>query len=108
MMYERNIKVLAVNPHSTHWSQPLDKNPFSSFREKFNKQIREVNRKKLGKPINKHDYMLSFNIAWANAMTPSNIKAGFKRTGIWPPNPNVVPKELFALSRKSESKSVCN
>ena len=108
MMYERNIKVLAVNPHSTHWSQPLDKNPFSSFKEKFNKQVKEVNRKKKGKPINKEEYMMAFNVAWAGAMTPANIKAGFKRTGIWPPNPSVIPQELFQLCRKSESKSVCN
>ena len=40
MMYERNIKVLALNPHTSHWAQPLDKNPFSSFREHFNKQMR--------------------------------------------------------------------
>ena len=39
-------------------------------------------------------------------MTPQNIKAGFKRTGIWPPNPDVIPSELFAVARKSESKSV--
>ena len=50
--------------------------------------------------------MSVFNIAWAKAMTPENIKAGFKRTGIWPPNPNEVPPELFALAGKSESKSV--
>ena len=106
MMYQRNIKVLALNPHSTHWSQPLDKNPFSAFKEKFNKQMRELNRKKGGKSINKEEYMKAFNVAWANAMTPNNIIAGFKRTGIWPPNPNVIPQELFSLARKSESKSV--
>ena len=50
--------------------------------------------------------MSLLNVAWVKAMTPENIKAGFKRTGIWPPNDDVIPAELFAVARKSESKSV--
>ena len=51
MMYERNVKVLALNAHSSHWSQPLNKNPFSSFKDKFNKEMRAVNRKIGGRAI---------------------------------------------------------
>ena len=50
--------------------------------------------------------MSLFNVAWVKAMYPENIKAGLKRTGIWPPNPDVIPTELFEVARKSESKSV--
>ena len=53
--------------------------------------------------------MSLFNVAWVKAMTPENIKAGFRRTGIWPPNPDAkfqIPAKLFAVARKSESKSV--
>ena len=108
MMYERNIKVIALPPHSSHWAQPLDKNPFSSFKEQFNKAMRCFLRKSGGRGLKNEEYMSVFNVAWVKAMTPQNIQAGFKRTGIWPPNPEVVPKELFAVARKSESKSVEN
>ena len=106
MMYQQNIKVLALNPHTSHWAQPLDKNPFSSFKDQFNKQMHMFLRKSGGRALQKSEYMSLFNVAWVKAMTPQNIKDGFERTGIWPPNPDVIPPELFAVSRKSESKSV--
>ena len=106
MMYERNIKVIALPPHTSHWAQPLDKNPFSAFKEQFNKEMRKFLRKSGGRALQKTEYMSVFNVAWVKAMTPQNIKAGFKRTGIWPPNPDVIPTELFAVARKSELKSV--
>ena len=35
LMYERIVKVFAIEPHSSHWGQPLDKNPFSGFKHHF-------------------------------------------------------------------------
>ena len=31
MMFDKDIKVMALEAHSSHYSQPLDKNPFSAF-----------------------------------------------------------------------------
>ena len=42
-------------------------------------------------------------MVWNRSMTADNIKAGFKRTGIWPPNSDALPEELFAVSKQSES-----
>ena len=36
-------------------------------------------------------------------MTAENIKAGFKRTGIWPPDSDALPDYLFAVNKQSES-----
>ena len=36
-------------------------------------------------------------------MTPENIKAGFKRTGIWPLDSDAIPDYLFAVNNESES-----
>ena len=36
MMYHRDIKVFVLEPHTSHWGQPLDKNPFSAFKDAFN------------------------------------------------------------------------
>ena len=79
MMYKRNIKVLALNPHTSHWAQPLDKNPFCFFKEPFSKQMRIFLQKSGGRALQKTEYMSLFNVAWVKAMTPQNIKAGFKR-----------------------------
>ena len=36
MMFDKDIKVMALEAHSSHYSQPLDKNPFSAFKNEFN------------------------------------------------------------------------
>ena len=36
-------------------------------------------------------------------MTADNIKAGFKRTGIWPPDSEALPDYLFAVNNENES-----
>ena len=44
MMCDKDIKVMALEAHSSHYSQPLDKNPFSSFKMEFNNQMKKFNR----------------------------------------------------------------
>ena len=86
MMFEHNIKVFTFEPHSSHWGKPLDKNPFSGFKHAFNKTMRKFNRTTGGRRITKQEFVSVFNVAWEKAMTPANMNAGFKQTGIWPIN----------------------
>ena len=39
-----------------------------------------------------------FKASWEAAMTPDNIKNGFKACGIFPLNPDIIPKSAFAPS----------
>ena len=103
MMFDKDIKVMALEAHSSHWAQPLDKNPFSSFKTEFNFQMKQFNRSVGGRAIKKDEFFPVFNMAWNKSMTKENIQAGFKRTGIWPPNLHAIPEELYAVSRQSES-----
>ena len=56
LMYECNVKVFAIEPHSSHWGQPLDKNPFSGFKSAFNEAIRNFNRATAGRGITKAEF----------------------------------------------------
>ena len=103
MMFNKDIKVMALEAHSSHYSQPLDKNPFSAFKNEFNFQMKKFNRTVGGRAITKAEFFPVFNIAWNRAMTPANIKAGFKQTGIWPPDIEALPDELFAVCKQCES-----
>ena len=98
MMFDKDIKVMTLEAHSSHFAQPLDKNPFSAFKQEFNYQMKRFNRTVGGRAITKPEFFPVFNIAWNRAMTPANIKAGFKRSGIWPPDMDVLPDELFSVS----------
>ena len=103
MMFDKDIKIMALEAHSSHYSQPLDKNPFSSFKMEFNNQMKKFNRASGCRAITKAEFFPVFNMAWNRSMTADNIKAGFKRTGIWPPNSDALPEELFGVNKQSES-----
>ena len=74
MMYDRLMKVFTIEPHSSHWEQPLDKNPFSGFKHAFSEAIRKFSHATCGRGITKSEFFSVFNIAWEKAMTHSNIK----------------------------------
>ena len=99
MMYSRNVKVMSFEPHSSHWGQPLDKNPFSAFKCEFNNQIRKFNRSVGGRSLRKDEFFSVFNVAWERAMTKQNILAGFKRTGIWPVDRGAIPDYTYEVSK---------
>ena len=90
---------MALEAHTSHAMQPLDKNPFSAFKNAFNGYLRKWNRKNGGRKIRGDEYFSVFNLAWMKAMTKENIIAGFKRTGMWPVNEDVFPKELFTVGK---------
>ena len=89
-----------IEPHSSHWGQPLDKNPFSGFKDTFNEAMHKFNRATGGRGIAKSEFFSVFNVAWEKAMTPSNIKAGFKHTGIWPINRAAIPSHVLEPGHK--------
>ena len=97
---------MALEAHSSHLLQPLDKNPFSGFKHSFNKELRKWNRTNGARPIRGDEFFSVFNLAWAKAMTAQNIIAGFKRTGIWPVDQTKFPKELFTVGKPGND-SLC-
>ena len=107
MMYQRDVKVMAIKAHASHLTQPLDKNPFAAFKEEFNTSLRKFNRRVGGRSIKKEEYFSVFNIAWARAMTSKNIMAGFKCTGIWPPNRQAIKEEQMAPGAISKGLECC-
>ena len=43
-----------------------------------------------------------FNVAWEKEMTKKNIVAGFRRSGLWPPNRHVITPEQLGPSAVSD------
>ena len=101
MMFDKDIKVMALEAHSSHYSQPLDKNPFRSFKMQFNNQMKKFSRTSGGRAITKAEFFPVFNLAWNRSMTADNIKAGFKQTGILPPDSEALPDYLLLTMRVS-------
>ena len=52
-----------------------------------------------GAAMDKNSFLTIYGRAHVRALTPSNIKAAFKKTGVWPFNPNVVTADMLAPSK---------
>jgi len=49
-------------------------------------------------PVKKENYLALIEGPYKHAFTVSNIKAGFKKTGVWPFNPSVITPAMMAPS----------
>jgi hypothetical protein len=94
---QENIIIMALPPHSSHWLQPLDKGVFGPLKSKYNtvcSQYTSENHATVSKCV----FPKLFNEAYEQAVTPANIKSGFRTTGIYPYNPTAVPAVAYAPS----------
>ena len=90
LMKEFNITVLAIPPHTSHVTQPLDKTPFATLKREWNENLLAYLFEHVGCGLPKMQFFSVFWPAWQWAMTRENIKSGFKRTSIYPFNPNII------------------
>ena len=92
-----HITLLSFPPHCSHELQPLDKSVFGLLKTYINQAcdawMRE--RDNAGKSMTIHVIPKIVSYAFPKAMTPENIRAGFKATGIYPYDRNIFPPEKF-------------
>ena len=93
---ENNVVLLALAPHTTHLCQPLDVAVYKSFKVHLSKLV------KLGQAIRGDLWISKSNVSrflkqpFEASMSLQNIKAGFRKCGIFPFNPNAIDKtQLF-------------
>ena len=79
---ENGIVMVSFLPHCTHCLQPLDRSIYGLFKKYFNTVADEWHLNNPGKGMTIYDLPALVAIAYTNAVTQSNIQAGFKSTGI--------------------------
>lgn len=96
-----SISLLCLPSNTTHELQPLDKSVFRSFEYHWDEEVlnywtnypeRKITRERFGKILAK---------VYPKAMSPQNLQSGFRSTGIYPYDMNVIPEVAFAPSRVS-------
>ena len=92
---EDNIAIFALPPHTTHYLQPLDRTVFGPFNTAYNFACTEFLSAHPSNLINKWTFPSMFTKAWTSAMTCSNLKNGFKATGIYPLNKDAIPSHAY-------------
>jgi hypothetical protein len=90
------IKVVGYPSHSTHIYQDLNVVIFAPMKHNWSLVHDEWEQK--GHTVDKTNFLSVYAEAHSKTLTPSNIKAAFRATGVIPFNPDVVTEEKMAPS----------
>ena len=80
------LDMISLPSHTSHALQPLDVACFGPFKKAFRAYRDLWNMQGKGNNINKEHLAQWASLALEKALTPPNIRAGFKGCGIWPLN----------------------
>lgn len=93
-----DVVMLCLPPHTTHETQPLDTGIFKPLKTQLHtEESRSGN--------NKIHLQLPLSQAWLLAVTPANVMAGFKTSGVYPLNRSAVktPPSTASSSAKDST-----
>ena len=88
------LDIVSLPSHTSHALQPLDVSCFKPFKTAFRKIRDNWTLLNKGKKVQKTDLCEWTSLALDKALTPKNIQAGFKKTGIWPLNENATTNSM--------------
>ncbi|XP_046963332.1 uncharacterized protein LOC124532470 [Vanessa cardui] len=95
---ENGMTLLTISPHSSHKLQPLDVSVFGPLQNYYNAAIDSWLLRHPGVPVTIYNIAELLGEAFEKAMTPINIKSGFRKTGIFPFDRNIFTSEDFMPS----------
>ena len=91
---KHKIIVVCLPPHTTHCLQPCDVGVFGPLAACWKAVVNANSREYI--PIRKNNLIQYYAAAREKAFSRTTIQSAFRKTGIWPLNPNVLPAEAFA------------
>ncbi|EIW58642.1 DDE-domain-containing protein, partial [Trametes versicolor FP-101664 SS1] len=98
---KNRIHVLCYPSHSTHVYQGLDVVIFSVLKQHWKRARDTLERR--GEKVTKATFLSVYGGVHVAALTPANIKAAFRKTGVEPFNPDVITADLMAPSLETSS-----
>ena len=98
-----NIDVLAIPSHTSHIIQPLDSVSFANLKTAWNEELIDYLFHSVGLGFSKMEFFEVFVPAWKKSMTPQNIRAGFRETGICPFNPLMIHPSSLGPSEPTDN-----
>lgn len=93
---ERMIIPLYLPPHSSHLLQPLDVGCFGPTKNLYGQKVQELMQQGI-QSITKEDFLYLYPTFHQHTLSASNIKRGFKATGLVPLSPERVSKPYLQL-----------
>lgn len=96
------ITLYCLPSNTTHELQPMDKSVYRSFEHHWDQELIKYVSQHPERTLNKTSFNVILSQVWPKCMTITNISNGFRATGLYPYNPDVIPEEAFAPSALSE------
>lgn len=95
---KNNIVLYCLPSNTTHELQPLDKSVNRSFEHHWDQEVLNYLCNSQERTLNKAAFNKIFSRTWPKCMTQTNIMNGFKATGLYPFDPDVIPEDAYAPS----------
>lgn len=92
------VTILTFPPHCSNKLQPLDVGVYFSFKAHYNRAVDSWLMHHPGIPMTIYDIPECITSAFQHSMTPINILSGFRKSGIFPYNPDVFTEDDFLPS----------
>ena len=87
---ENDIVIFCLPPQTTHECQPLDVGLFGPLKKYWQQECHKFYQKNPGLVITKLNFNRTFRVAWLQAVSPSNVCGGFRKSGVLPFNRDAV------------------
>lgn len=95
---ENGVTILTLPPHCSNKMQPLDVTVYFSFKNFYNSAVNSWLHQHPGVPITIYNIASFVRQAFEKSMTPSNIKSGFRKFGIYPLHKYIFNESDFLVS----------
>ena len=92
---DQEITIIKLPPYTTDILQPLDVCCFRPLKAKWNKLIASYQRTYHAAHISRATFVSLIGFIWQEVFTVKNISSSFKKTGIYPTDRTVYPKDVF-------------
>ena len=92
---DNGVVMVSFPPHCSHKLQPLDRSVYGPLKRYYNVACDDWIVSHKGRTVTIYDVPAMVGLAYPKAMTPANIQAGFKVSGISPFNRNVFTDDEF-------------
>ncbi|KAI4466292.1 hypothetical protein MML48_3g00008862 [Holotrichia oblita] len=97
-----DIMLPCLPSNTTHELQPLDKSVFRAFEHYWDEEVLNYWTREPERKITRGRFGHILSIIWPKVMSPANLMAGFRATGIYPFNKDVIPDVAYAPSTLTE------
>ncbi|XP_065667983.1 uncharacterized protein LOC136088228 [Hydra vulgaris] len=95
LAFVNQIEVVELPAHTSNWFQPCDRKVFKSLKTAYSEKCQTMMNDYPSVLVSHSNFCGLFSKAWKYAMTDTNIRSGFRACGIYPFNPDAIPKEAY-------------